>query len=298
VWVIDEITAVEGWTAEVKSQRDNSRFGDDTVVLAGSSATGAALAVRDLGAGRTGAAREPLRLVLPMTFREFVAATEPDIPVPERVRVWGAQAGDARRAVTLLEVFTNELDLAWQRYLESGGFPRAVFEHHRYGSVSTLFLRELEAWLTADVDAAAPRYSVVLLLPELIARTTSPLNVRAMADSLGVSRSYLAARLNRVVSTFAALWCHQVDQRGRRVAGAQSKLYPVDPLLGWLGHHLRPGTAPPDHTQLTEAALGVALARVHRTVHRRALARRGHHRLRPYRGWWWRLTSRRCRSRA
>lgn len=59
VWVIDEITAVEGWTAEVKSLRDNSRFGDDTVVLAGSSATGAALAVRDLGAGRTGAAREP-----------------------------------------------------------------------------------------------------------------------------------------------------------------------------------------------------------------------------------------------
>jgi hypothetical protein len=34
------------------------------------------------------------------------------------------------------------------------------------------------------------------------------------------------------------------------------------PLLAWLGHHLRPGTAQPDYTALTEAALGISLARM------------------------------------
>ncbi|WP_205856902.1 hypothetical protein, partial [Phytoactinopolyspora endophytica] len=150
---------------------------------------------------------------------------------------------------------------AWQRYLEAGGFPRAVFEHQQHGAVSELFLRELEAWLMADVDAEAPADSVAVLLSELQERSTSPLNVRKLADDLAVTRSHLTTRLNRIVSTFAGLWCHQVSDRGRRVAGAQSKLYLTDPLLGWLGHHLRPGMPQHDYTTLTEAALAVTLAR-------------------------------------
>lgn len=261
VWVIDEITAVDGWTAEMKSLRDNTTFGDHTVILAGSSAVGAAKAVRDLGAGRTGGASDPFRMVLPMTFRHFLAATDPGLPAPGPVPPWDLRAPEAAEAVGVLEAFTNELDLAWQRYLEAGGFPRAVFEHQRNGAVSYLFLRELESWLTAHVDPTAPQESVALLTAELEGRASSPLNVRGTAEALGLSRSYLGTRLNRVVSTFAGLWCHQVDERGRQVTGAQSKLYLVDPLLGWLGHHLRPGVPAPDYTRLTEAALGVAAAR-------------------------------------
>lgn len=262
VWVIDEITAVEGWTAEIKSLRDNTMFGDDTVILAGSSAASAALAVRDLGAGRTGEALAPFRTVLPMTFRQFLSATAAEPPTPGPFLPWDLQTPAAADAVAVLEAFTNELDLAWQRYLEAGGFPRAVFEHHRHGLVSEIFLRELESWLSADVDPAAPQESVALLMAELQDRSTSPLNVRGMAAALGVSRSYLTTRLNRVVSTFAGLWCHQVDDHGRRVTGAQAKLYLADPLLGWLGHHLRPGSPPPDYSRITEAAMGVAVARV------------------------------------
>lgn len=261
VWVIDEITAVDGWTAEIKSLRDNSSFGDDTVLLTGSSASGAGQAVRDLGAGRTGAAQQPFRMVLPMNFREFLRVTAPDVPTPGPVPAWDLQTSDSREAAALLEPFVNELDLAWQRYLECGGFPRAAFEYERQGGVSSLFLRELEAWLTADVDPDGPQDSVALLMAELTARSASPLNVRGLAESLGVSRLFLRTRLNRVVSTFAALWCHQVDDRGRRIAGAQSKLYPVDPLIGWLGHHLRSGAAAPDYTRLTESTLGGTLAR-------------------------------------
>ncbi|QSB13543.1 ATP-binding protein [Natronosporangium hydrolyticum] len=262
VWVIDEITAVEGWTAELKSLRDNTRFGDDTVILTGSSAAGAAQAVRDLGAGRTGEARHPFRLVLPMTFRQYLSAVEPELPTPGPFPPWAVQTPEAADAAGLLETFTNELDLAWQRYLEAGGFPRAVFEHHRHGSVSTVFLRELESWLTADVDPSAPQESVALLLGEVQQRSSSPLNVRSLAETLGLSRSYLATRLNRIVSTFAGLWCHQVDEQGRRVGGAQSKLYLVDPLLAWLGHYLRAGLPVPDFTHLTEASLAVTVARV------------------------------------
>jgi len=83
-----------------------------------------------------------------------------------------------------------------------------------------------------------------------------------MAETLGyATRQTFDVRLNRLVRAFAALWCHQVDEDGRRVPGAQSKLYLADPVLGWLGPQLRSGLPEPDSSHMTEACLAVALAR-------------------------------------
>src|SRR5262245_62030311 len=37
VWLLDEVTGIEGWTSALKYQRDNTPFGDDAVVCTGSS---------------------------------------------------------------------------------------------------------------------------------------------------------------------------------------------------------------------------------------------------------------------
>lgn len=261
IWVFDEITSVMGWTAEVKSLRDNTEFGEHTVILTGSSATRAEDAVRDLGAGRTGQARCPFRLLLPMSFREHVATTTPGFPLPPKIDIWDLQTDLAAAAITGLEPFTDDLDLAWQRYLETGGFPRAVAEHHQRGMVSDEFLTDLASWLSADVAPSAPQDSVPLLLAELHARESAPLNVRNTAEQLGLHRDAFLGRLHRLVTTFAAIWCPQIDDAGRRVSGAQSKLYLADPILAWLGSRLRPGLPAPDFSALTEAALGIARAR-------------------------------------
>jgi predicted AAA+ superfamily ATPase len=50
VWLFDDVTGVPGWTTEIKALRDGIRFGDDTVILTGSSMAGTEQAVRDLGA--------------------------------------------------------------------------------------------------------------------------------------------------------------------------------------------------------------------------------------------------------
>ncbi|HWE88177.1 MAG TPA: hypothetical protein VG317_01785 [Pseudonocardiaceae bacterium] len=160
-----------------------------------------------------------------------------------------------------MEMFTEDLDLAWQRYLESGGFPRAVAEHHQSSDVSHDFLGDLAAWLSADVDPEAPRESVPLLLAELQARGCSPLNVTHVATALDMTRRSLTTRLNRLVATFAAIWCPHLNDAGRRISGSQAKFYFSDPVLAWIGPRLRPGLPAPDFTTLNEAAVGIALAR-------------------------------------
>jgi len=264
IWLLDEVTGIRGWTEVLKYLRDNTAFGSDVVVCTGSSWDKEAEVERDLLAGRAGVSeRRRSRILHPMRFREVLLATGRHIPLPAVVPPWRLREDDVRRDVAPLELFVDDLDLAWQAYLTSGGFPRAVAEHHGTGEVGEAFLRDLAAWLHRDVDPEAGEDSVPKLLSALETRCASPLNRRALASEAGYpNRQALDLRLTRLAHTCAAVWCHRINDAGRRLVGAQSKLYLCDPLLTWLGPRLRAGLPMPDFTRLTEAALGVTLARV------------------------------------
>jgi len=112
-----------------------------------------------------------------------------------------------------------------------------------------------------DVDRGAPEESIPTLLAALHARSGAPLNRAKTATDLGYqSRQTFDLRLVKLVRTFGAIWCHQVGLAGRRVVGAQAKLYLSDPIMAWLGPRLRAGLPAPDATRLTESSLAAALA--------------------------------------
>jgi len=263
IWLLDEVTALKGWTAELKYQRDNTPLGNDTVVCTGSSWEGTSNVERDLLAGRSGERSDRRSRVLhPMSLREVLIATKRLNPTFEKIEPWELQTQVAGRVAETLEPYFDELDLAWQSYLTSGGFPRAVAENHNSGGVSDSFLEDLAAWLHRDVDPDAHDDSVPRLLSAIEQRCSSPLSRNTLSQELGYADGNgLDVRLNRLTHAYAALWCHQIDINGDRIRGSQSKMYLADPLLSWIGPRLRSGLPSPDFTRLTEAALAVALAR-------------------------------------
>ena len=264
VWLLDEVSAIKGWTEQVKYERDQTSFGDDTVVCTGSSWSDEDEdnAERDLGAGRAGEASEiRIRLLLPMRFRDILLATGASSDLPAIVEPWDMRSDAARKTAITLSYDVDNLDLRWQAYLESGGFPRAVAEYAGAGAVSKSFLKDLELWLHQDVDRDAAADSVPRLLAELAARSTSPLNARDAAETLGYAhRDTFITRINRLIRCFACLPCPQVDDSGTPAPGTQAKYYLTDPLLAWLGSHLRAGLRAPEHPHLSEGALATALA--------------------------------------
>lgn len=263
VWLLDEVSAVIGWTAVLKAARDGTLFGDDTVVATGSRWVPGEDIVGSLLAGRAGTTEaRRVRQLLPMSFRDFLAATRPELPRPDPLHPADLQSPPARASLEALQFEVDGYDLAWQDYLTCGGFPRAVAEHHRTGGVSTNYARDLAAWLRSDVDPDAAPESVPLLLAGLTRRAASPLNASSTAQALGYStRQVFDRRLARLISTFAALECPQRKDSGALVPGSQAKVYLIDPLLAWLPSRLRAGLDVPDMTVLSEMALGVALAR-------------------------------------
>jgi predicted AAA+ superfamily ATPase len=262
VWLLDEISGVPGWTAILKLARDNTAFGGDTVIATGSRWAADEDIEGNILAGRagTGPGRRT-RLLLPMTFRDYLTASRPELARPAQVHASALQDSDTANALDSVAFDLDAYDLAWQDYLTCGGFPRAVAEHTRLGAVSTAYLNDLRSWLRADVDPDRPQDSVPRLLDSLSQRATSPLNVTATATALGYpSRDVFVRRLNRLVSSHAAIWCPRREEE-HAVAGAQAKLYLTDPLLAALPSRLRAGLPRPDMTRLTEMAIGVALAR-------------------------------------
>jgi predicted AAA+ superfamily ATPase len=263
VWLFDEISMVSGWTSALKLARDTTPFGDDTVVVTGSRWAQSEDIQGNLLAGRAGASSSHrIRQLLPMSFRDFLAAAYPGLPTVPAVNPSQLQSQQAQAALDTAAFSVDDLDLAWQDYLTCGGFPRAVFEHTRMGAVTDAYTRDLHAWLRRDVDPDAPTNTTTTLLRGIAERSAAPLNLTQTASELGYStRPTFTARVERLLSTHAALRCNQVRDGGERVVGAHYKLYLTDPLLSWIPSIVSPGLPSPDFARLTESTLAVTLAR-------------------------------------
>lgn len=86
VWLLDEVTSIEGGTATLKSARDGTAFGDDTVVVTGGRWSDGADIKGHLLAGRAGTVSgRRIRHLHPMNFRAFLAATRPAVALPPAV---------------------------------------------------------------------------------------------------------------------------------------------------------------------------------------------------------------------
>lgn len=262
IWFFDEVGTIRGWSATFKAARDQTLFGSDCVIATGSRWIPGEDVGGNLFAGRAGqTAERRLRPTSPMTFREYLNISRPNLHQIERLELPEVQSNVARQSLETAQFGLDAYDLAWQGYLSSGGYPRAVSEYHNTGVVSSSFLRDVESSLRGEVDPNSSPDSIPLLLELLSKRATGPFNIRNAAEVLGYSRDQLATRIDRLIGSFAVLKCPQRDDHGREISGSQPKFYLADPLLSWLPSILRAGCASPDFTTLTEMTLGTSLAR-------------------------------------
>ena len=153
VWLLDEVTAVKGWTASLKRARDATAFGDDTVVATGSSWRTEEDIEGHLLAGRAGTSGlRRVRQLMPMSFREYLATTRAHLARPGPIHPANLQHPEVAALLEQVRFDVDEYDLAWQAYLTCGGFPRAVTALERTGAHDMDYLQDLAAWLRRDVD--------------------------------------------------------------------------------------------------------------------------------------------------
>ncbi len=263
-WLLDEVTAVPGWSQTIKELRDqDTAFREACVVLTGSSARDLEQARKDL-ADRRGGVADSDRLLLPMGFRAFCRAVGGLDGLPHRtIRPGDLLGAEAERAISDLEPWSDALADAWELFLDIGGFPRAVGEHVGDGAVSDGFLQGLWDVVMGDAIRASSmsEADVAALLDRLATNLCSPINASQVARDVGLpSHQAAAERIEDLVRAFLAWRCHRI-RNSRPDTAAQRKLYFVDPLLAQLAHWRNPSLPAPDAAKLTQQQIGLALAR-------------------------------------
>ena len=262
-WFFDEITYVASWAPALKQLRDQTALRKGTVVATGSSAAELRGAQGDLG-GREGS-DGGIRLLLPMGFRDFARELYPelagDLP-PQSLPPHDLQSDAGARQLGSLAVFADGLALAWERYLDIGGFPRAVADAKSQVDVRAATARGIWNILTGDVLRVGDMSDrdVKSLLIKLVDGMTSPLNVTNITSSLDIgTRNTVIDRIDRLCASFY-MWRASVSHDGSEpVDGGQDKLYSIDPLIARLPSLRDKKVPPPDASKLNEQQIGVAL---------------------------------------
>ncbi|MDT8369698.1 MAG: AAA family ATPase [Longimicrobiales bacterium] len=265
LWVIDEITGVEGpWPETIKRLRDSdAHFSADTVILTGSSAARFDEARKHL-AGRRHAERSD-RTLFQMGFLDVCRAFGMELPASPRLTP--ASLADDRvvaDAVESVRPWLAEMIEGWDRYLQVGGYPQAVAaERRRSGEeVADVGLRDA-LWDVIHGDAfqgsgLAPAQTQTLLRT-VTASLGSLYSVQGLASSIRVAHATAGARLDALRRAFITFPVYREQGLAPRPQ-SQAKWYFTDPRLARLASEFGAGS-PPDRTVLSEQQLAVALLR-------------------------------------
>ncbi|MCL4445697.1 MAG: AAA family ATPase [Actinobacteria bacterium] len=258
-WFIDEITASTGeWWSVVKNLRDNTAFGDDCIVLTGSSNAGLDEAIKAF-AGRRGTAVYPDRTLLPMDFGDFCTGVGADLPQIDGLRADELLSRRAEATWLDLARYTDDLVAAWQAYLEVGGYPNAVADWRRSNRVEVSTTQALWDVVRGEALTTAMNEAVLgAVLGGISSRLTGLVNQARFAEDTGVTRGTLSTRIDALIGAFLAWSCPRSTSSGAPDYARQRKLYFLDPLVAQLPHLIY-GHESPDITRLNEQQLGVAL---------------------------------------
>ncbi|HVC39344.1 MAG TPA: AAA family ATPase [Candidatus Dormibacteraeota bacterium] len=275
-WFLDEITSVpKGWAGTIKHLRDRSGFGEDCLVLTGSSARSLRDATKELAGRRRAPQADTDRLLLPMTFRAFCRAigAATDAPALPMLSVTDLRGSPLTHAVDTLLPWLDELANSWELYLAIGGFPGAVEDYLETGAVGDTVRDDLfqVAYGGAIRERSTFRFDqMTTLLGHLSLGLGNPLNLRRIAAAIGAEgHTVVADRLGDFLLAYLLVECPPMEMDLQtEVLSGMKKWYCVDPLLSRLPH-LRDPTlwAAPDPSVLSEQQVGVALLR-QREYHR------------------------------
>lgn len=265
-FILDEISAVPGWQQAIKWLRDNTAAAEAFFLLTGSVAS-------DIGAGaerlpgRRGGEAHLDRILMPLSFGEFVAACAPDLAPPRALAPADLVQPDGAAADALLgnAFLVGQLNAWLQTYLRVGGYPAAVRDYLTTpeGAVSEATSRQLWDMVAGDVSRFRGDPLKALRLIERVSLDLgSTVSYNRLAAHLGYAVDTVEDYVRRLGESFQLLTLHFFDLSKGMVAPKKNiKLYPVDPLLMQLPQVMLHSTRLPDTSALVESALALALFR-------------------------------------
>ncbi len=259
-FLLDEVSSVPDWQRGIKYLRDNTAAAADCFVLTGSSA----LDIRRGGErlpGRRGPGTDLDKVLLPLSFPEYLEATRPTLAPPRRLTLPELQSADARPLIQEAMLSLDELDRALESYAAVGGFPAAVADELRAGAVGARTVADIWDIVAGDVDRwGRRRLDALRVLSRVVRSLGAPLSWQSLAQDMGSSQPTAESYATLLADSFLLLIVYFRELDGTVAARKGKKLYATDPLILRIPAAIE-GSAAPDLPRLVENLVAIALFR-------------------------------------
>jgi len=227
--LLDEVTYVPDWARGVKIAADSGHLRQLCVVATGSNAVDLSIGGERLP-GRRGRVDTPDVTMLPMSFREFAAATS-------RIECSAFSWEPARwqEVVTQASLIPDEVDHLFAQYLICGGLPAAVREQINTRRVPEFVFRQFVDAFLGQVIQRGRRESVLRdLVAWFVNRRENPFDWASASRETGAGKQDTVREyIEDLERSF--LWRIVYRTRGLGSPGRQPRaprrLYYLDPLL-------------------------------------------------------------------
>ena len=247
--LVDEVTALVGWQRVIKKLRDNGVLQSACLILTGSSAFDLKAGAERM-AGRRGDAQLPDRVLLPMSYKDFVTQIHASLPA-ENNSMNGGPSGSLMKD-----------------FLSVGGFPFRVEKylvHKKSGSSPWNELSDFQIF--DDVffyefnRRRLDRSAAIEILGRLNGVGCGASSYEGFAKALSLSKDTARKYLDALGDSFLLCTYSSYDTSRNRVAPKKDRKFGwIDPSLGFLAKWLRQGTES-DEAARAEWTVGAELLR-------------------------------------
>ncbi len=220
---LDEITFVDGWWRAIKSRIDSGEFSGDVVTITGS-ASMELTKQKEFFPGRKGKGKDHLMMPLSLSrYSEIFSGIKPMSGDLEHIE----------RNVEANRMYSDTLKEMFLQYMNTGGFPKAIRDFHRYGRVSQETMKTYLDWMRGDWAKAgkSERYMKEVLAYLINAKGT-PISWNGIASETGINSPHTARSYVEVLEgTFSAIILYMLSPESRVLYRKNKKIHFTDPLL-------------------------------------------------------------------
>lgn len=227
----DEISSVIEWQKALKYLADIGLTRDSVLILTGSSSIDLKKGAERMP-GRRGGGRELDKVLMPISFREYLQIREPTISLPEIEIDNFLKLEDEDFAQ--FSLYYRKIQAVFEEFAKSGGFPKAVNDFVSTGSISNEVYDTFLSIIVSDIEKLKMNRTI---LKQVMRRVYEVLSSRwswqSLAKGIDVGsfhtvKDYVETLADSFILSVLYFWDYS---KKKTAAKKEKKIYLIDPLI-------------------------------------------------------------------
>lgn len=217
---LDEVSNVRDWQKAVKLLWDTGMLVNVTIVLTGSHSLDIRASSERLPGRRGDAKSDPDKVLLPLSFSDYVRMVDPVL--------W-----DNCRKKNKGELFIRDLNHHLRTYMLTGGFPKAIDEYLKEKKIGYGVYRMYLDVVLGDLEKWGRKIGTLKeIIKVVIDGLTTPLGWSTIKGKTSVdSHNTVLSYVDALSESYTLFYIYQLDEKLLPLHRKNKKIYFMDPLL-------------------------------------------------------------------